>query len=492
MPGHSELTALAIVILAALLCGMVMTKLRQPAIVGYILAGVILGPSVFPVVEHKGQVAFLAELGVLMLLFFIGMELSLRGFRAVWKTALGAALLQIGVSLGLMLAFAQIFGLSLPVAILFGFVIAISSTAVVVKMLEQMNILRGPIGQLVLGILIAQDLAVVPMMLIIASFGSGEFGWTGWAKIVGSIAVLACLIWYLSRRHRITLPFSHVVIGHVDLTPLSGLAYCFGAAALTGLMGLSPAFGAFLAGLIIGNSTGRPAMIRSTRPIQSVLLMIFFLSIGLLIDLNFIWDNIGTVLVFLLSVTVLKTIFNIGILHILREPWPHAFIAGVFLAQIGEFSFVLGTTGVAAGVITDAQNSLIVAVAAFSLLLSPIWQLAVRRLLRILLLSVTSFAETARAMAGREGRRVALAWSHIRGAFRRSARIAQSAAADTTGAVVAVAETPPADAEAAPSAQAEEAAAEVGEREEPGADEGAEVIDHPARNDGAKRAGGSA
>ncbi|MDJ0893661.1 MAG: cation:proton antiporter [Alphaproteobacteria bacterium] len=490
MPAHTELTALAIVILAALVCGMIMTRLRQPAIVGYILAGVLLGQPFFGDVTNREHVSFLAELGVLMLLFFIGMELSLRGFRAVWKTALGAALLQIGLSLALLLGFAYVLDWPLPVAVVFAFVIALSSTAVVVKMLEQMNILRSQVGQLTLGVLIAQDLAVVPMLLAISALGTGGFGFAAAGKIALSIVALALLIWYLSRRHRITLPFSHVVVGHVDLTPLSGLAYCFGAAALSGLIGLSPAFGAFLAGLVIGNSTGRPAMVRSTRPIQSVLLMIFFLSIGLLIDLRFIWDNIWTVLAMLLAVTVLKTALNIGILHLLREPWPHAFIAGVLLAQIGEFSFVLGSAGVAAGVISDGQNSLIVAVAAFSLLFSPIWQITVRRLLRILLLSVTSFPETFRAAAGRQGQRVLIAggwaWIILQKAVRRGRRAGATAAAaagDQSGAVRALAAPTP-DPESAP------AEAETKTTETPAIEDSAtaEVIELPGPDDRKRRA----
>jgi len=146
-------------------------------------------------------------------------------------------------------------------------------------------------------------------------------------------------------------------------------------------------------------------MIRATRPIQSVLMMVFFLSIGLLIDLRFIWDNIGEVLLLLALVTVLKTALNIGLLHLLREPWPHAFVAGVVLAQIGEFSFVLGQTAVAGGLIAQPEMRLIVSVTAFSLLISPLWMAAARRLMRIILLSVTSFDETFDLLIGAQLKR---------------------------------------------------------------------------------------
>lgn len=424
MSIQSDLTALAVVVLAALACGMIMTRLRQPAVVGYILAGVILGPSVLGGIEDRENISFLAELGVLMLLFFIGMELNLRDFRAVWRVAVATMLLQVAGSVLVMLGLGYALGWPVGVALLFGFVMALSSTAVVVKMLETVNILRTPVGQLTLGVLIAQDLAVIPMVLVVGALGEGELGVAAAAKVVLSVGFLVVMIRYLSRGRKVELPFAHVLRGNVDLTPLAGLVYCFGAAALAGLLGLTPAFGAFLAGLFIGNSTSRRAMMRGTRPIQAVLLMLFFLSIGLLFDLAFIWENLGTVLLLLLFVTVIKTALNMAVLHALREPWPHAFISGLMLAQIGEFSFVLGIAGMAAGVIGDAENSLIIAVAVLSLLFSPLWQLLVRRLLRIALASITSLNVTFRLLGGRRSIR-ALAL------FRRSSRRAGRAAAET-------------------------------------------------------------
>lgn len=402
-PGHVELTGIAFVALAALVCGLLMTRLKQPAVVGYIVAGALLGPGGLGLVESREGVRLLAELGVLMLLFLIGMELSLRGFREVWKVALAATAGQIAISLGFMLAMRELLGWPLPLTLVLGFALALSSTAVVIKMLEELGELRTKVGRLTVGVLIAQDLAVVPMMLIVASFEGGRsIGLDAVLKVGLSIGFLALLIVFLSRRQRIRLPFQQLLGDHVDLTPLAGLAVCFGAAALSGLLGLSVAYGAFLAGLVIGNSTARAGMLKYTLPIQSILLMVFFLSIGLLIDLAFIWENLAPVVVLVAFVTLLKTVFNVGLLRLFGEPWPRAFQAGVLLAQIGEFSFVLAALGLSIGVVAPADHRLIVTVTVLSLVFAPLWQASARRLHGIALLGITSVREILRLFVSGE------------------------------------------------------------------------------------------
>lgn len=400
---HAQLTGLAIVALAALLCGLVMRRLNQPPVAGYILAGVILGPSGFSLVQDRETIRQLAELGVLMLLFLIGMELSLRGFRAVWKTALAATLLQVLVALLAMFGLGRLLDWPMAQVVLLGFVVAISSTAVAIKMLQDIGELRTRVGQVTVGVLIAQDLAVVPMMLVVGSFGGGgTLGFAAVVQVALSLAFLALLIVYLSQRQKIRLPFARLVGKSVDLTPLAGLAFCFGASALSGLLGLSAAYGAFLAGLVIGNSTSRRIMIHHTAPIQSVLMMLFFLSIGLLIDLGFIWENLWTVLALVAFITVFKTALNVGLLGLLGESWPRAFLSGVLLAQIGEFSFILAALGVSIGSVSPENYRLIVAVTVLSLVISPFWLETARRLHRVALMGVTSARETLRLTYGRE------------------------------------------------------------------------------------------
>ena len=362
MPDAVELTGIAFVAVGALVCGIVVTRLRQPAVIGYIFAGVLLGPSGFAFVANRDQIGVLAELGVLMLLFLIGMELSLRGFARVWRVAIMTTVLQIAISVGVVLILAQLFAWSLALTLLIGFAVSLSSTVVAIKILEDISELRTDSGRTAVGVLIAQDLAVVPMLLVIdglADDGAIDLFTAG--KIVVAIGFLALLIRFLSGRRRLRLPFSRAIGNNVDLTPLTALAFCFAAAAASGVIGLSPAYGAFLAGLLIGNSTERAAVHNATQPIQSILLMVFFLSIGLLIDLDYIWANLGTVLSLLFVVVVLKSAMNVGVLHLLGEPWQRSFLAGVVLAQIGEFSFVILAAGSAAGIVDGDGYRLFVA-----------------------------------------------------------------------------------------------------------------------------------
>ena len=384
MEHGPELTEVAIVIAVALSFGLVLGWMRQPAIVGYIIAGVVLGPSGFGLVEDREQIAFLAELGVLLLLFAIGMELSIQAFRAVLKFAVLGTLAQIVISLAIVAIVAVMFDWSWERTILIGFAVSLSSTAVAIKMLDEVGELRRETGRRAVGILIAQDLAVVPMMLIVAAMApSKELSAESLLPLVGAVAFLAFFIWFLGRRDRVRLPFRNLTRGQADLITVAALGYCFAAAAISGLFGLSTAYGAFLAGLLLGNSTDRKVMLRVTLPIQGVLLMAFFVSIGMLLDIRYIWDHVVQVLLLLLIVTLGKTAMNVGILRTLGEPWPRAWLGGVVLGQIGEFSFVLAALGLSVLAITDDTYRLFVAVIAMSLVISPIWLDSARRLQRM-------------------------------------------------------------------------------------------------------------
>ncbi|MFK7867288.1 MAG: cation:proton antiporter [Alphaproteobacteria bacterium] len=398
MHGADQLTGVALVVVVAALIGLGLARLRQPAIVGYILTGVILGPSGLGLVDDRAAISFLAELGIILLLYFIGMELSLRSFRLIWRVAVGIVLVQIVLGVLAIAPPALLFDWPIEWLVLGGFCLALSSTAVAFNLLEDVDALKSRAGRMAMGILIAQDLAVAPMLLIVdglknlpsvkATNGDGTIISqsdlsTGFAFMAGelvlTIAILALIIFYLSRRTRIDLVIFHHVENRRDLLPLIALATCFGVATFAGLIGLSPAFGAFMAGLVIGNSRQREIMQTSAQPVQIVLLMVFFLSVGLLLDLSYVWDNLLLILSLWILVTLFKTASNMFLSRLAGMSWTDSLTVALVIGQMGEFSFLLAATAYGAGVIDSDVNRLIISLTVLSLITSPLYVQLVRR-----------------------------------------------------------------------------------------------------------------
>jgi CPA2 family monovalent cation:H+ antiporter-2 len=404
MDERTTLTEIAIVALCALLGGLGFVRFKQPPILGYILTGVLLGPSGLALIQSRQEVNMLAELGVLLLLFVVGMELSLRSFKKVWLSATLCTILQISISLVITFTLASFFKWSFGFALLLGFVISMSSTAMVVKMLDMIQENKSELGQFTIGVLIAQDLALVPMILMVKNHHLPFGDFTIIFKLIGSIGFIVLLIIYLSRRQRVRIPLMQMVSGEKELTPIASLSFCFGAAALAGLVGLSAAYGAFLAGLVLGNTHERLIMIDTIKPVQNILLMVFFLSIGLLLDVSFIIKQWSIILVLLIIITLVKTGMNVVILHALRFPWTQAFIVGAVLAQLGEFAFLLTTVAYENGIVDEYGQEIMVSLTVLSLAFSPFWLATARRLKTMVSTSFEGPVNLFRALFSREYR----------------------------------------------------------------------------------------
>ena len=382
MEEHLSLAPIALLLIGTVLGGLLLAGLRQPPLVGYIIAGAVFGPSGLGLIADRTIIDTFAELGVLVLLFVVGTHLSLRAFKNIYRTAIGAALIQVVVSVSLMLLLAQLFGWQYQRAIFYGFVLALSSTAVGIKILEDIGELRTETGRCAVGVLIAQDLAVVPMLIIIVGLSS-EAGVDLGAlllKLAVAVAALVALIWWLSRRQRAHLPFRNLLVRYADLAPVAALALCVIGAAVSNALELSASLGAFLAGLYVGNTTERALMVRAMEPIQSLLVMMFFLSIGLLVDLKFVSTHLGTVLLLIGFVFLLNSVINVLALRAVGEGWRVAVLAGFALAQIGEFAFVLSQTAVSNRLIGEEAQRVVVAVIAMTMIMSPLWLELARRL----------------------------------------------------------------------------------------------------------------
>lgn len=385
MDHQHALTSLAIMLAAAFIGGAVFQRLKQPALVGYIIVGIILGPSVLGLVEERENIAFMAELGILLLLFIAAMELDLHNFKKVARVSIITCVIQIAVGLGVMLLIAALLDWPLNRAILFGFAVSLSSTAVALKILDDTGLTKTRIGEKSIGILVSQDIAVIPMILIIGALNTSEgFNYIGLVKLAIAMVLMVVIIFLFTKKPKFFSKFWSIFEKLHDQTmhgqtAVTGLALCFTAAAIAGVLGLSAAYGAFLAGLVVGNTVNHKKLEAHTKPIFDVMIMVFFLSIGLLIDLQFLKEHFLIVALLLFVTMLIKTILNISVLRWQGMDKNEAYVTGAVLGQVGEFSFILAAMGLAAGTIFEEDYKYVVAIISLSLLVTPIWLYAVKR-----------------------------------------------------------------------------------------------------------------
>ncbi|MFN3826440.1 MAG: cation:proton antiporter [Micavibrio sp.] len=388
MEAHAaDLSQIAVVLAAAFAGGSVLKRFGQPVIVGYILVGMILGPSVLGLVKAGGDISFLSELGILLLLFVIGLELDVHRFTEVFRVAALTALLQILAGLSVIGVIGWFLDWEINRIILLSFAVSLSSTAVGLKLLEDMGETDTPMGRMTMGILVAQDLAVIPMLLVISALNEAGTDFLleieDVTRIVLAMAFMMALICALGGKDIGPFKFSKVKI---PTLPDSGqnvivaLTMCFTAAALSGSLGLSASYGAFLAGLVIGSTHKKEAYEENIRPIFELLMMIFFLSVGIMLDFGFIMEHALAVIWLLFALLFIKTIFNITILRRIGLSRRHAIMIGATLGQAGEFSFVLAALGLSSAVIYPETHKYIVTIIALSLILTPLWTYVMRRM----------------------------------------------------------------------------------------------------------------
>ena len=359
MHGFEFLDELVLLSLAAVAVILLFQRFKIPPIVGLITAGLIIGPSGLALVAQDDIISVISEIGVILLLFTIGLEFSIDDLKRLRTIVLVGGPLQVLLSTLLLGSSAYVVahwvtpqGISVEGAALIGMAMALSSTAICTKVLKDRRELGLPHGRAVMGILIFQDIAVVPLMIITTLLApGGTLTNTDIAIQLGTmIGVTVVLIVGL----RYALPR---IIPYVTRTAtpevliLGGLALCFGTAYVTSLAGVSMALGAFIAGLAIGGSEEGHTIGRVLQPMRGAFTSVFFLSIGLLVNISWQWlpMNIITALGILVANAVVVTLVLIP----LRVNPRTAVMAAVILAQVGEFSFVLATAGASLGVISD-------------------------------------------------------------------------------------------------------------------------------------------
>ncbi|HIK04048.1 MAG TPA: cation:proton antiporter [Trichormus sp. M33_DOE_039] len=355
--------------------GLLAAMLRQPVLLGYLIGGMVVGPAGLGLIKEVVQVETLAQFGVAFLLFALGVEFSFAELKKVKAIALGGGGLQIALTILVTVVVCGVTGAwgTLPAkGVFLGCILSLSSTAVVLKCLMERNETETPHGQVMLGILVVQDLALGLMLAVLpALHAPGE--------AIG-IALLTALV-------RIGLFAAGAVVAGIWLIPpllrllartesrelflLGVVALCLGIALLTEYLGLSIEMGAFVAGLMISEVEYADQTLTYVEPLRDIFASLFFAAIGMLIDPVFLWNNLELILGLVALVFVGKFLIITPLVKLFRYPLKTALIAGLGLAQIGEFSFVLASEGQALGLVSRRIYLLILGTTAVTLMLTP-------------------------------------------------------------------------------------------------------------------------
>src|SRR5882762_6062273 len=372
MTEYHVLKDLAIIFAVSLVVILVFHRIKLPALPGFIVAGVLLGPNALGLVSDAHQVESLAEVGVILLLFTIGIEFSLSRLREMGRQVVVGGGAQVGLTVLLTYALALTLRLSWRVSLLLGFLVALSSTAIVLKGLADKGEIDAPHGRLATGVLIFQDLCVVPMMLVLPFLAGRSDGGAGAlflalgkaVLVVISVLVLArtvvprALTEILKTRSRELFLIAVILIG--TLTALG-----------TAAAGASLALGAFLAGLIISESAYGPQALAELIPFRDVFISLFFVAVGMLVRLDIIREHIVLSLVAVAVIMGGKTLSAAVGPALLGYSGRVALLAGVAVSQIGEFSFVLAKEGRVAGLLPNLLYQQFLGVAVITMLVTP-------------------------------------------------------------------------------------------------------------------------
>ena len=368
----SILKDIVIIFALSTLVNLIFTRFKIPTVVGYLLTGIIAGPHLLSLVDEINKIELIAEIGVVLLLFTIGMEFSLQHLLKIRKRAFLGGLFQVSVTAGLVFIASRFFGISWQGGIFIGFLASLSSSAIVLKILQERSELTSNYGRTVLGILIFQDLLLAPLLLFTNLLGNNSMDLQ--KELLTLTFKVIVIVGMVYAGNRWLLPkLLHLIAltKNQELFMMSIFLICFAIALLTSKFGMSLAFGAFLAGLMISESEYSYNAFGNFQPIKDVFASFFFVSIGMLLDLSFVIDNYQLVIVSVLLVLIVKSIIAGGTGFLLGHTLQGTVLIGLALSQVGEFSFVLAKIGFDNSILSDFYYHLFLAVAVITMAFTP-------------------------------------------------------------------------------------------------------------------------
>lgn len=357
--------AIAVVLVVAL------ARVRVPAIVALMVAGIVAGPTGLRVISSPEDVEMLAELGVVLLLFTVGLDFSMTGVQQIWKPIVIGGVLQIAGTALALAGGVLLLGIgSGSLAIFIGLFVALSSTAIVIKGLAERNQLAAPHGRLSVGILLLQDLAVVVLLLLVPILS----GQTPVSAVPTALLRALIAIGAVAGASRLLLPPLMRMVtssGRREAFPLAVGVASIGTAWLGSMFGLSLAVGAFLAGLMLAESEFSHQAYAEVRPVRDVLAGLFFISLGMLVNLNVIAAQLPLVLAVAAAIVLLKAVVATGALVVASAPLRVAAAAAIGLSQVGEFSFILGRAGLEAKLLPSEMWQVLLGASVATMIVTP-------------------------------------------------------------------------------------------------------------------------
>ncbi len=364
---------LLLVLLAAAVGVVVLCRiLHLPAMLGYLIVGILIGPHALGWIPDAPETRHLAEFGVVFLMFSIGLEFSLARLRAMQRLVFGLGTAQVVATMLLVMLSCLFFALSWQAGLALGGILAMSSTAIVSKMLVEHAELNTPHGQKIMGVLLFQDLAVVPLIIVIPALAESgaDLSSTIAIAMFKAVVVLSALLMFGQRLLR---PWFHLVAQQKssELFMLNVLLFTLGMAWLTELSGLSLALGAFVAGMLISETEYRYQVEDDIKPFRDVLLGLFFVTIGMMLDMNAIVAGWGWILLLLLILLPFKALVVAILVRFFAGSWGAALRTGIGLAQAGEFGFVLLTLAGGVQILPNDVMQNVLAAMLISMLIAP-------------------------------------------------------------------------------------------------------------------------
>ncbi len=368
----SILKDIVVIFALSTLVNLVFTRIKVPTVVGYLMTGIIAGPHLLSLVRGEHEIEILAEIGVILLLFTIGMEFSLKHLLKIRRIVFFGGLFQVLLTAGIFYVVTRFYNLDWQTGVFIGFLTALSSSALVLKLLQERSELTSNYGRTVLGILIFQDLMLVPLLLFTNLIGNNEVNLSRELLVLAMKAVF--ILGFVYAGNKWLLPKLLYLIAQTknqELFTMSIFLICLAIALLTYQLGMSLAFGAFLAGLMVSESPYSHNAFSNLLPFKDTFTSFFFVSIGMLLDLNFVADNYPLIILSVGLVIILKALIAGGTGFILGHTFRGVVLVGFALSQVGEFSFILAKIGLNNSVLNAYYYQLFLAVAVITMALTP-------------------------------------------------------------------------------------------------------------------------